>query len=279
MAFSIGVDCSATPWRICLWEQGKILQLHSFDDVSPALSYLEKICALYPEPTIVLPAGNSASLARLNTVTDQQCADLKSTFKVIQALSLDSYCLPAIKHLPSVPMHRKFKSMHMGRSSSLCTIATLIYRLCERQTAWSEMNFLCVELGNNSIHIVVVEEGRIVDGISQDQVTGTPVTEDSIGSYINDGGNRLVTEEAFWEELARALAGLIAIHHLEDIIVIGPKKDAFGEKFAEIYQVYYFPEGEAGTDGYEITIGAAIIAEGLRNSGLAREVVERLQIR
>jgi hypothetical protein len=278
MALSIGIDCSITQWRICLREHGKILHLRSFEDVSLAISYLERICALYPEPTIVLPAGNSDSLARLSIITDQQCADLMETFKVIQALSLDSYCLPAIKHLASVAMHRKIKSMNMGKSDSLCTIATLIYRLSERQTAWSEMNFLYVEVGNNSMRIVVVEDGRIVDGISQDQVTEIAGTEDSMESNVNGSETRLAPEEAFWEELARALGGLMAIHHLEDIIVIGPKKNAFVNRFAETYQVYYFPDDEAGNEGYEVAIGAAIIAEGLRHSGLAGEVVKRLQI-
>jgi len=233
--------------------------------------------------------GNGASLARLNSVIDQQPqtilsnqqarVDLKNTFKVLQALSLDSYCLPAIKYLPSVSMHRKIKSVDMGAADGLCTVATLMYRLSERQTAWSEMNFLCVAVSYNSIRIVVVEDGCIVNGISQDQVTGTADTEASMGPYVNGSRPGHDTEEAFWEELVRALGGLMAIHHLEDIIVTGPKKDAFVERFAEIYQVYYFPDGEAGTEGYEIAIGAAIIAEGLRHSGLAWEVVERLQMR
>jgi predicted butyrate kinase (DUF1464 family) len=153
-----------------------------------------------------------------------------------------------------------------------------MYRLSERETAWSAMNFLCVRVGYNSRNIVVVEDGRIVNGMSQGEVTDYDDAEASKGSRIEDSGTKLASEEAFWEELTRDLAGLMAIHHLEDLIVIGQREDAFVERFAEIYQVYYFPHGEPGTDEYEIAIGAAIIAEGLRNSGLAGEVVDRLQI-
>jgi len=290
MALSIGIDCSASHWRICIREYGHILHLRSFANISAALSYLENICALYPEPTIALPLGRATSLARLSTIVDQQMhviiswlnnqkpqEDLEKILKAIQSLSLDSYCLPAIKHLPTVSKHRKLNPMDMGTPDSLCTIATLMYRLSERETAWSEMNFLCVLVGYTSRSIVVLEHGRIVNGISQGEVTDYDDAEVFVGSRVEDSGNG--PEEAFWEELTRDLAGLMAIHHLEDIIVIGQRENAFVERFAEIYQVYYFPHGEAGTDDYEIAIGAAIIAEGLRNSGLAREVVERLQIR
>jgi len=70
----------------------------------------------------------------------------------------------------------------------------------------------------------------------------------------------------------------MAVHHLEDIIVRGPRKDAFIERFSDTYQVYHYPQGEPDAEGYEAAIGAGIIAEGLRYPGLAAEVVERLQI-
>jgi predicted butyrate kinase (DUF1464 family) len=292
MALSIGIDGNTAQWRTCIREYGQILHLCEFADVAAALSHLEGICALYPEPTIAFPFGRGVSLARTSTITDEQLKDimpafnnrlpwedLKRIFRVVQALSLDSYCLPAIRHLWTVSEHRRLKSIELGKPDDLCVVATLMYRLIERETAWSEMNFLFVAVGYNSSSIVVVEDGRIVNGISQDQVINPAYVEASVGAGVDDSGTRGAIEEAFWEELIRNLGGLLAIHHLEDIIVIGERKQAFAEQFADTYQVYYFPEGEPETEGYEVAMGAAIIAEGLRQPGLAGEVVERLQIR
>lgn len=291
MPLSIGIDCSTAHWRTCLMEHGQILYVCSFVNFTAALLYLQSVCALYPEPTIVIPLGRGTSLARLSNLTDQQLqaittslnkqqpqADLKQIVIAIKALSLDSYCLPALRHLQSVSLHRKLNSTDLGTPDSLCIISTLMYRLSERQTAWSEMNFLCVTVGYNSKSIVVVENGRIVNGISQHQEADPGHAGAVAVSFVDDTEVRRATEEAYWEGLTRDLAGLMAIHHLEDIIVIGQRKDAFIELFAETYQVYFFPPGEPGTDGYEIAIGAAIIAEGLRHPGLAAEVVQRLQI-
>ena len=73
MALSIGINCSAAHWRTCLREHEQNLQVCSFVDFTAALPYLESVCALYPEPTIVLPFGRgTTSLSRLSALTDQQ---------------------------------------------------------------------------------------------------------------------------------------------------------------------------------------------------------------
>lgn len=292
MALSIGIDADTTQWRTCIREHGQILHLCEFADVSAALIHLAGMCALYPEPTIAFPFGGGVSLARMSTITDeqlegmipafpneQQLTEVKHIFRAVQALSLDSYCLPGIRHLPTVAMPRRLRSIDLGKPDDLCIVATLLYRLIEREMAWSEMNFVFVAAGYNSSSMVVVEDGHIVNGVSQDQVINLAYLDASGGACVDESEIRSIPEEAFWEELTRDLGGLLAIHHLEDIIVMGERKDAFAERFAETYQVFYFPEGEAGTEGYEVAMGAAIIADGLRHRSLAGEVVDRLQIR
>ena len=277
MALTIGIACSTTYWKTCLRENARILELRTFPGFSTAFAYLESTCALYPEPTITFPLGRGFPLARLSTVASrlneqqQQREDVQPILMAIKALSLDSYCLPAIRHLPSVPSHRKLGHLDIGTPGDLCRVVTLIYRMSERQMAWSEMNFFYVDVGRS---IVVVENGQIVNGISY---ATAPCPAEALS--VGDVEVRRASELAFWEGLTRDLAGLMAIHHLEDIIVIGQYRDAFVERFAETYQVYLFPRGEPGTDGYEAAIGAALIADGLRQPSLAAEVVERLQIR
>ncbi len=285
MALSIGVDCSRGRWRISLRENGLTLQLSSFIDGSSALAYLERTCALYPEPTIVLSTDLSMPLTRLSKLTEQQLNELtahliqqRHFLYAIRIMSLDSYCLPSIKYLASVPMHRKLGYLNMGAPDDLSVVTTLLYRIREREAVWSEMSFFSLEIGFRSRRIVVVEEGRIVNGIVGVATGDLTHLPDGAEYFSDETARSDAADRAFWESLTRELAGLMAVHHLEDIIVMGPRKDAFIERFSDTYQVYHYPQGEPDSEGYEAAIGAGIIAEGLRYPGLAAEVVERLQI-
>ena len=285
MALSIGVDCSRGRWRISLRENGLTLQLSSFIDGSSALAYLERTCALYPEPTIVLSTDLSMPLTRLSKLTEQQLNELtahliqqRHFLFAIRIMSLDSYCLPSIKYLASVPMHRKLGYLNMGAPDDLSVVTTLLYRIREREAVWSEMSFFSLEIGFRSRRIVVVEEGRIVNGIVGVATGDLTHLPDGAEYFSDETARGDAADRAFWESLTRELAGLMAVHHLEDIIVMGPRKDAFIERFSDTYQVYHYPQGEPDSEGYEAAIGAGIIAEGLRYPGLAAEVVERLQI-
>lgn len=86
-------------------------------------------------------------------------------------------------------------------------------------------------------------------------------------------------ERALWEGLTQDIAGLIAIHHIEDMVVSGDFQEEFIERFAENYQVYLFPSSEADAPGFEGALGAAVLAGGLFLPGKAREIVDQLSIR
>src|SRR6266567_975251 len=174
MALSIGVEYNLENWQTCLMEHGRTLELCSFVDSASALVYLKHICALYPEPTITLSVGYDLPLTRLNQLTEQQrqamCHlpqrnEMQEILLAINSFSLDSYYLPAIRYLSSVPMHRKLKYENMGTPGSLCIVATLLYRMRKREMAWSEMQFFYVELGHGRKGVIVIENGRIVNGL------------------------------------------------------------------------------------------------------------------
>ncbi len=289
MALSIGVEYNFENWRTCLMEHGRTLELRSFLDSESAFGYLQYICALYPEPTITLSVGYDLPLTRLNQLTEQQRQamdhlpqrnEIQEILLAINSLSLDSYCLPAIRYLSSVPIYRKLKYENTGTTDGLCIIATLLYRMREREMSWSEMEFFYVELGQRGNRIVVIENGRIVNSLCNAESASKCHTEqrDAAGLFRDELEAKQAFEQAFWEELTQELAGLMAIHHLEDVIIRGQHQDRFAEHFGDTYQVYIFPQDEPDTEEYEGAIGAAIIAEGLRYAGIAAEVVEQLQI-
>jgi predicted butyrate kinase (DUF1464 family) len=153
----------------------------------------------------------------------------------------------------------------LGTGNSVCAVAALLSQLRAREAAWSEMNFLCLEVNANCRSILVVEDGQIVNG----------------GSSMTRSEQRFqeAYEQAYWEGLTQDLAGFMAIHHFDDIVVTGQRKDAFIERFADRYHVYLFPYGQPDAEGFEAASGAAAIAEGLYGEHTCAEIVERLQIR
>src|SRR5260370_28149615 len=186
---------------------------------------------------------------------------------------------------------------HLGASNSLCATAALLYVLRKREAAWLEMRFLCVKVDQDAKSILVVEEGCIVNGIS-DMPGGMGALMNGVPGYVNESfpneedGREFkaqelehrgeaknvvhASEQAFWEGLTQGLAGLRAIHHLEKVVGTVESKAALIERFADCYQVYLFPYSELDVEGYESALGAAVMAEGLHSPGLASELADLL---
>ena len=314
MALSVGIDFDENNWKICMLEHGEVLELRSFVSSSAALAYVEHYCVLYPELTIVAAtAGFESPFTPLHTLgilpsaeidadseAEQQAFGAKDFLIAVGNMNLNSYNAPSVKYLPTVSLHRKLMRPHLGASNSLCATAALLYGLRKREAVWPEMRFLCVKVDQDTKSILVVEDGRIVNGIS-DMPGGMGALMNGVPGYVNESfpneedGREFkaqelehrgeaknvvhASEQAFWEGLTQELAGLMAIHHLEDVVVTGENKAALIERFADSYQVYLFPYSELDVEGYESALGAAVIAEGLYSPGLTSEVVERLQVR
>lgn len=293
MVLNLGVDCSVDDWKTCLMEHGHLLQLSSFTDALAMLAYVQHICAHYPEPTIALSSDLNTYFAALSALTEQQFYEmtlyrsnqswgdkLKELFIAIGAINLRSYCIPAVAYIDSIPAYRKLNRADMGTAGNLCATTTILSRMREREAAWSEMRFLYLEVGYMTKSIVVVEDGYIINGIG---------TQEHMyrGNWFDEPESDALVEEAFWEGLTQDLAGLMAIHHFEDIVVREQsaaeedirRKDAVIERLDEHYQLYTFPGYESEKAGYDIAIGAALIAEGLAYGGPAADVVERLRLR
>lgn len=293
MVLNIGVDCSTDDWKTCLMDHGRLQQLNSFTDSLAMLTYVQSICAYYPEPTIAIASDVNTCFAALHTMIAQQFYEmalyegnqswgdkLKELLIAIGDMNLRSYCIPAVAYIDSIPPYRKLNRADMGSAGDISAITTILSRMREREAAWSEMRFLYLEVGHATKSIVVVEDGRVINGIG---------TQEHIyrGNWLDTRASETVVAEAFWEGLTQDLAGLMAIHHFEDIVVREQsatgedvrRKDAVIERLGEQYQLYTFPAYEAEKKGYDIAIGAALIAEGLAYEGPTSEVVERLRLR
>ncbi|GAC1566685.1 MAG: hypothetical protein NVS3B14_10350 [Ktedonobacteraceae bacterium] len=280
MALSIGVIRHGSAWKTCMVEQGRVVEQCAFEDASRALTYLKQTCAQYPELTLALSLECETPFLPISSSTFQQWEALlnfpshdwtvqdESAYLIaIKDINLHSYLVPSPRYLPGIASYRKLQRADLGSSNDVCAVAALLYRLKEREAVWPEMKFLCVQVNRRLKSIQVLEDGYIINSMSSEMVL-SPHDEQMSGEY----------EQALWEGLTRDIGGLMAVHHIEDIVVLGDYQDAFIDHFAESYQVYLFPSSDAVMPGFESAHGAAILAEGLYLPGLAAEIVERLQI-
>ena len=282
MTMSIGIDYKVGVWKTCFTENGQTLELCTFANSDATLAYIEHLCAFYPEPIIALSSTLETRLISLQTLLVEQedfvstpdIADLHTFLTAISSLNAKNFHLPALKNLKSVPRYRTRKRKDMGNADKLCSVATLLYRMRQQEASWSEMRFLYLEVGEDDRSIVVIKDGRIVDGMT---VRMDVVADD----------NEDEQEQAFWEGLSEDVAGLMAVHHFEDIVVIDRRsslqdkldKSTVVDRLGDTYQFYLYPHSESDPEGFETAIGASLVAEGLFRPGLASEVIEHLQIK
>lgn len=295
MALSIGIDSQQGSWKSCVIENGREMELRTWDNTLSTYEYIRGICAWFPEPIITVSVGSGEPLTPLNTLNAQQLQQISAFRRSLQesqsmrdfliaigSLNLSSYLVPTVYQLSSIPTYRKKNRFDMGASDKLCNVATLLYRMREQEAIWQEMRFLYLHVNDLSRTILVVEDGCIVNGIGETAGFAACISTEQEQVDSRDGQDypvdAAITEQAFWEGLHQDLGGLMAIHHLEDIIVSGSNKEAVINRLEGSYQLYHFPTHESEQEGFASALGAAILADGLYRSGLPGEIVERLQL-
>lgn len=281
MPLSIGIEYTRADWKTCLLENGQTNECFTFGTASSTLAYVGRLCALYPELTLALALPYEAPFMSLSALAEAPAETADWRWKEIsddqqvqefliamKSINLHSYAIPSVRYIPTVPRHRAMRQSSLGLASAVCGAAALLYRLREREAAWPEMRFLFAQLHQDTRSIQVIFEGCLIDGLANDL------------DLPPKGTDAQLVELAMWEGLTRDLGGLMALHHVEDIVLVGSQyEEAFNERFAEIYPVYLFPSSPKDVPGFEAALGAAILAEGLYLPGLAGEVVTQLGVR
>ncbi|HCI78784.1 MAG TPA: hypothetical protein DHW02_03755 [Ktedonobacter sp.] len=285
MAMSVGIDYTRNSWKLCLLENGQVVELQQFSHADEVIAYLEDMCVLYPEPIIALSSSLETTLCSLSSLLDEDEGMLNGMQQFIEGirfLNSKAYHIPSVKYLNSIPRYRKRKRKAMGGASDVSSVATLLHRMRQQEAIWPEMRFLLLEIGEAERNILVVKDGRIVDGIATDERAkeeGLDEDEEELSEEEQ--------EQAFWEDLSEEVAGLMATHHFEDIVVVDAhgseegqhRRDEAINRLGDMYQFYHYPRESSEPVGFESAIGAALIGEGLYRPGMAAEVVERLEVK
>ncbi|HEY6541899.1 MAG TPA: DUF1464 family protein, partial [Ktedonobacteraceae bacterium] len=253
MALSMGVVRHGNSWQTYIMEQEQLVEQYIFENTAKTLSYLAHTCARYPELTLAVSLDGDLPFLTLSDSTprhwetllafplnDWTVSEACAFLITIKEMNLHSYLLPSMRYLPGIPLHRKVSSRFLGSSNDLCVVAALLSRLREREATWPEMQFLCVQVNRQRKSIQVLENGCIVNGMAA-----------ALPFDWQEERMQAEYERTLWEGLTQDIAGLMAIHHIEDIVASGDFQEEFIEHFAENYQVYLFPSSEADTPGFE----------------------------
>lgn len=288
---SLGVDYGTGSWRTALLHDGRSPVLRSFaspDEVHPSLREIED---RYPGLPIVLPSGFGIPLKRIQELDDRDLFEIalrreapteRGLSRFLMALKntpLNAYCIPAVKLLPSVPIHRKVNRVDMGTSDKVCAVAFLMSGLKERGIGLDAVDFLALEVGEAFRAIVAVRAGKIVDGLGGTAGGIGPQCRGSIDgelAYLYDwntkesvyrGGARDIEARfpgyghpAFWEQLEKDLQGLLHFHGLKTVLVGGRRKQEVRDRLGQRFRIELLTDDG---EGFEAAIGAALLADGI----------------
>ncbi len=285
MSLCIGIDWSGNQWSICLVENEYIVDSSQYLDAASALAYVEHLCALYPEPIIGVATHLKAGLIPLyafqadsflleekelatSSGTLQTTEMFAQTMSALGKMSMRSYQLPSMDALSSIPLYRQLVHPHFSSSRTLCSLTVLLQHMQRLDASWTEMNFMYLEVFSSSYTLTVVKEGIVIDNISFSlNDTGPQISIPGL-EYYEPVGMETARLAAFWERLELDIAGWLALHHVEDIVIRnGELKSGRAEevidRLGEQYHLFLYPQEEAIPAEQLIAYGAALLSSGL----------------
>jgi predicted butyrate kinase (DUF1464 family) len=233
------------------------------------------------------------TLVRPGDAGRQGVAGFSSLLRALRASGLPVVFLPGVVHLPTVPAHRKINRIDLGTPDKLCVAALALHQSADSACV--------VELGSAFTACVVIDGGRVVDGLGG---TSGPLGWGSAGAWDGEaayllgplekrdlfaGGvasvpNAEMGSRLFRESLVRAVAGLRAVTAFDRVVLSGRLTETEPElcaavsadlaRFGEVTRL----EGLPGAWVKAAAQGAALLADGLAG-GRSASLVEQLQLR
>jgi len=302
---SLGIDYGTGSWKFALIEGPRVLALKWFPDPAELYPMLEETTRTYPHLPIVLPSGFGIPLRRIQEVDDRDLFEMtlrqgdpkeKGLGQFLHRLrdtDLHAYCIPSVKLLRSVPVHRKVNRIDMGTADKLCAVACLLHLQVARGGSLETQDFLSVEVGEGFKAILVVRGGRVVDGLggtaghlgprARGAIDGELACLYPFSKAMVYRGGALDIEarfgqyghDAFWEGLEKEIVLFLNYYGLRRILVAGRRKEAVMERLEKRYPMETpLEDGE----GFEAALGAAILADGIAG-GQFQGLVDHLGLR
>ncbi|MFX1252649.1 MAG: DUF1464 family protein [Promethearchaeota archaeon] len=180
MVKAIGIDPGTNSWSFFGFEGNKIfldlcIPTDNPEGVQGAIKHVIK---LVDTRTLVSgPSGYGIPLCRLADASaydfyllslthESNKIGLRRSLKELSCIGESVYLLPGVKHLPSVPTHRKYNRIDMGTADKVCAAAwALNYYSSRENITYDEVHAIISELGYGFNAFMGIENGKIVDGI------------------------------------------------------------------------------------------------------------------
>lgn len=292
---SLGIDYGTASWKLALIEGSQVLALERFRDPTPLYSVLEETSNKYGGLPMVLPSGFGIPVTRIQDVDDRDLFEmtlrrgdpkgkgLGQFLDYLRDSDLHAYCIPSVKLLRSVPVHRKVNRIDLGTADKLCAVIYLLHRQLAGGGALASQDFLALDVGEAFKALLVVQGGRIVDGLGGTAGHMGPRARGGIDGELAClypltkaqvyGGGALDIEarfggyghDAFWEGLEKEIVLFLNFYGLRRILVAGRRKGAVRDRLGSRYPMELPLEDE---EGFEAALGAAILADGIAGGPL-----------
>ncbi|MFX0073251.1 MAG: DUF1464 family protein, partial [Candidatus Hermodarchaeota archaeon] len=137
---------------------------------------------------IVAPSGFGLPLKNVTDITEDdiflmllkfdkkeqnKLIGLGEILRLMKLEKLPGVIIPGVKHLPTIPTHRKVNKIDMGTADKLCTAVTGIRDQSERlDLNPKSTNFIMIELGYGFTSVLAIEDGQVIDGIGGANIMG-----------------------------------------------------------------------------------------------------------
>ncbi|MFX1533765.1 MAG: DUF1464 family protein [Promethearchaeota archaeon] len=180
MVKAIGIDPGTHSWSFFGFKSNKIfldlcIPTYNSERVQDAI---KQTINLVDSNTLVSgPSGYGTPLCRLadasahdfyllSLTQESNKIGLRWSLRELSCVGESVYLLPGVKHLPSVPIHRKYNHIDMGTADKVCAAAwALNYYSSQKNITYEEVNAIIIELGYGFNAFMGIEQGKIVDGI------------------------------------------------------------------------------------------------------------------
>ncbi|RLI03126.1 DUF1464 domain-containing protein [Candidatus Bathyarchaeota archaeon] len=177
------VDPGTKSFDVCGLENGKLILAQQIPTkkILKNPDLLIKTLKNYNFDLIVGPSGYGLPLTQLNKTryeifklslikpSDKKLKPqigLRNVLLKLKNSGLNVYMISSVKHLPTVPTHRKINKVDMGTADKVCCAALAIQNQAKHYNlTYQETSFILVELGFGYNAFLAVEKGKIVDGI------------------------------------------------------------------------------------------------------------------
>ncbi|MFX0115488.1 MAG: DUF1464 family protein [Candidatus Hodarchaeota archaeon] len=314
-----GIDPGTSRWGFYAFEADETILNRSIptSDWDEIRRQLEELCHINLD-VIAAPSGYGVPLKLLSETNNQDHElmtlwsgegriGIKKSLEVLKRVSCNVFVIPGVKHLASVPPHRKINRVDLGTPDKVCAVAySMVLLHKDLNIPYRDMNFILAELGAGFNAFLRVENGKIVDGIGGSnasfgfrsggaldaelayllgQIRKRVIYEGGILSGVEHfedfdqlKQNSPIIWNAFLEAIIKDVARIDAIEPRIDLLVLSGRltrdstlvehiKAAISQKSVKCSPMIY----KAG----QAAVGAAHIAEGLQK-GQYEELVTSL---